>query len=71
MFMSHTHTAGQNHTIKIGNKSFERVEQVKYFGITLTDLNCIHEGIKSGLNSGNARYHSVQYRCLPICYPGT
>jgi hypothetical protein len=28
--------------------------------MTLTDENCIHEGIKSRLNSGNACYHSVQ-----------
>jgi hypothetical protein len=27
---------------------------------TLTDQNCIHEEIKSRLNSGNACYHSVQ-----------
>jgi hypothetical protein len=29
-------------------------------GRTLTDQNCIHEEIKSRLNSGNACYHSVQ-----------
>jgi hypothetical protein len=29
-------------------------------GTTLTDQNCIHEEIKSRLNSGNACYHSVQ-----------
>jgi hypothetical protein len=28
-------------------------------GITLTDKNCIHEEIKSRLNSKNACYHSV------------
>jgi hypothetical protein len=29
-------------------------------GTTLADQNCNHEEIKSGLNSGNACYHSVQ-----------
>jgi hypothetical protein len=36
------------------------VAKFKYFGATLTDQKCIQEEIKSGLNSGNARHHSVQ-----------
>jgi hypothetical protein len=39
-----------------------------YLGTTLTDQNYIHEEIKSGLNSGNVCYHSVQNPCLPVCY---
>jgi hypothetical protein len=49
-----------NQNIKIYNKSFERVEEFKYLGATLTKRNCIHEEIKSRLKSGNACYHSVQ-----------
>jgi hypothetical protein len=34
--------------------------QFKYLGTTATDQNCMHEKIKSRLNSANACYHSVQ-----------
>jgi hypothetical protein len=60
MVMSRNQYAGHNHNIKIDNKSFERVEEFKYLGATLTNRQSIHEEIKSRLKSGNACYHSVQ-----------
>jgi hypothetical protein len=60
MLMSHYQKAGQKHSIKIANRSSEDVAKLKYFGTTLTDQKCMHEEIKSRLNSGNACYHSFQ-----------
>jgi len=42
------------------NSTYERVEEIKYLGTTLTKQNSIAEEIKSRLRSGNACYHSVQ-----------
>jgi hypothetical protein len=60
MLMSCIQKIGQKHSINIGNRSFEDVAKFKYHRTTLTDQNCMHEEIKSRLNSGNACYHSVQ-----------
>jgi hypothetical protein len=60
MVMSQSQNARHDHNIKIDNKSFERVEEFKYLGATLTNRNSIHEEIKSRLKSGNACYHLVQ-----------
>jgi hypothetical protein len=60
MLLSHHQNADQNHDIKIVNRSFEHVAQLKYFGMTATNQNFIQEEIKRKLNSGNACCHSVQ-----------
>jgi sorting nexin-29 len=60
MLTSRDQNAGQNHNIKIDNKSSERVEQIKYLGTTLTNRNSIREEIKSRLKLWNAYHHSVQ-----------
>ena len=48
------------HSVRMDNSTFERVEEFKYLGTTLTDQNSIAEKIKSRLRSGNACYYSVQ-----------
>ena len=58
--MSRDHNAGRIHSVRTDNSTFERVEEFKYLGTTLTNQNSIAEEIKSRLRSGNACYHSVQ-----------
>jgi hypothetical protein len=60
MLLSRYQNVGQNLDIKIANRSFENVSQLKYLGTTVTNNNLIQEEIKRRLNSGNACYHSVQ-----------
>jgi hypothetical protein len=59
MLLSRHQNAGQNHDIKINNRSFENVAQFKYLGTTVTNQNLIQEEIKRP-KSGNACYHSVK-----------
>ena len=67
--MSRDQNARRSHRLETDNISFERVEEFKYLGTTLTYHNSIQEEIKSRLMSGNACYHSVQnllsYSLLP------
>ena len=51
---------GQSHNIKIDNSSFERVEQFKYLGTTLTNQNYIQKEIKGRFKSWNACCQLVQ-----------
>jgi hypothetical protein len=67
MLLSRHQNVGQNWDIKIANRSFENVSQLRYLGTTVTNQNLIQEEIKRRLNSGNACYHSVQSLCLLVC----
>jgi hypothetical protein len=60
MLMSRSQKVGQKRSLKIANRSFEDVSKLKYLGTTPTDQNHMQEEIKSRLNLGNGRYHSVQ-----------
>jgi hypothetical protein len=46
MLLSRHQNAGQTEDIKITNRSFENVSQLKYLGTTITDQNVIWEEIK-------------------------
>ena len=60
MVMSRDQNAGRSHAIKTGNSCFERVEQFRYLGTTLTNQNSIQKENKCRLKSQNSCYHSVQ-----------
>ena len=61
MIMSPDQNAGRSHSMKIDNRSIERVEEFKYLGTTLTNKNSIQEEIKSRLKLRNdCYYYSVQ-----------
>jgi hypothetical protein len=60
MLLSRHQNVEQNRDIKIVNRSFGNVSQLRYFGTTVTNQNLIQEEIKRRLNSGNACYRSVQ-----------
>jgi len=60
--MSRDQNAGQSHSTKIDNNSFETVEEFKYLEPTLTDQNSIQEEIQTRYKSGNTCYYLVQNR---------
>ena len=49
MVMCRDQNAGRIHSVGIDNSAFERVEEFKYLGTTLTNQNSIEEEIKSRL----------------------
>ena len=60
MVMSRVQNAGRFHSVRTDKSTFDRVEEFKYLGTTLTNQNSIAEEIKSRLKSVNACFHSVQ-----------
>ena len=51
--VSRDQNAEQSHSLKMGSKFFESVEQFKYLVTTLTNRNSIHDEIKSIFRPGN------------------
>jgi hypothetical protein len=60
ILLSYHQNAGQNHDIKIANRSYENVSQFKYLRITVTSQNLIQKEIKRRFSLGNACFHLVQ-----------
>ena len=58
-YWSRDQNAGRIQSVRIDNSTFERVEEFKYLGTTLTNQNSIVEEIKSRLRSGNACYPKI------------
>ena len=46
MIMSRDQNTGRSHSMKIDNRSIERVEEFKYLGTALTNKNSIQEEIE-------------------------
>jgi hypothetical protein len=55
-----TLTFKHRNNVKTTKKSFEKGEEFRYLGTTLTNQNSIREEIRRRLKLGNACYHSVQ-----------
>ena len=60
MVLSRDQNAGQSHSLKIDNSSFERAKECKHLGTALRSQNSIQEEIKRKLKSSNACYHLAQ-----------
>jgi UDP-galactopyranose mutase len=58
--MSRGQNTERSNNMRIGNSSFDRVEEFKYLETTLINQNTIQEEIKSRLNLRNACYYSLQ-----------
>ena len=58
--MSCEENAGHYHNIKMGNKSFERIQSSDIWGQLITNPNCINEEIQSRIKKQNASYQLIQ-----------
>ncbi|KAJ4440337.1 hypothetical protein ANN_08476 [Periplaneta americana] len=60
MIMSRDQNIVRNGNIKIGDLSYEGVENFKYLGATVTNINGTREEIKRRINMGIACYYSAE-----------
>jgi hypothetical protein len=52
--LSRQQNAGQNRDLKLAKRSFEKMSQFKFLGMTVLNENLIQEEIKRRFTSGNA-----------------
>jgi hypothetical protein len=60
MLLPPRRNAGQNHDMKIPNRSYENAPQFQYWGTRVTNENWIHEEINGALVSDNVCCYSAQ-----------
>ena len=60
---------GRSHKIKTGNSSFERVEQFKYWGTTLTIKILFRLNLRADRRQGMLVINRCRIFCRPVCYP--
>ena len=60
MITSRQQNIAQNQNIVLENLSFEKVEKLKYLGVTVTNTNDIREEIKRRINMGNTCCYSLE-----------
>ena len=67
MAMSRDQYPGQNHDIKIGNTSFERVEQLRYLGTNVKNQFPLMKGLRSNGSQGMLVTIWNRIFCLSVC----
>jgi hypothetical protein len=69
MVMSRDLNAGRVHHINVDNSSFERVEEFKYLGATLTNLKILfRKNLKTDWRQGMLSFIRCRIFCLPFCF---
>ena len=67
--MSRHQNAGRSQNIKTDNSFFERVEELKYLGTTLTNQNLSRKKLRPDLSQGMLAMIRRRIFRLPVFYP--